>query len=787
MLNIERYEIFLDFNGYNYDGIEKITLTSTEEKLELDSVNLQIESVKADGKDVQFKVEGEKLIVYSSVKRELEIRFKGKASENSILGIYVAPYNGKGMITTQFEAIYARRFIPCFDHPALKARFRLSVRVDRGLRVISNMPVESVEDSGGGKVVYHFQETPRMSTYLLYLGIGEFEEIVDESKRPTIIVATTPGKVQRGRFSMDVARKVIDFYEKYYEIPYQLPKVHLIQVPDFAAGAMENWGAITFRETALLADDSSSVYQRFRVAEVVAHELAHQWFGNLVTLKWWDDLWLNESFATFMSYKSLKSIFPQWDSEGHLIYSETLSALEDDSLSTTHPIEAHVKDPHEIEQMFDNISYGKGASILRMIEAYVGEENFRRGVVDYLNSFKFGNAEGKDLWNSISKVTGKDIGLIMSDWITKPGYPVVFVSVNDGIIRLYQKRFTLLNYNLSEIYKIPLTYEVNGRFNTFLLDKESAEIDFREEKINSIKVNVSRTGFYRVFYDPLELVFSSKLNTYEELGLVNDYWNFLLADMVDVKTYFGVVNRFINTSNSFTSREIASQLLTLYYVTRKQYGKDFLSNQMRVFKKARDDLGRLAYSSIVKTLAILDEDFALGLSVLFDYYDSVDSNIKEAVAISYAITTNDFNTLFEKYSRYNIDEEKNRMLSAIVSIRDKSVVDKVFSMVFNRTIKAQDVRFTISSLIHNPYVREEACGYLQDNFAKVKDFVTTVYGGPWGLGSIVRGMIMCGVDKPDEIVDFLEKIKYKEIERPVRESIEWIKIYSRLKQKFSQL
>ncbi|QGA68338.1 M1 family metallopeptidase [Sulfolobus sp. E11-6] len=782
MHNVEKYEIFLDFNGYNYEGIEKIYLTSDEEKLELDSVNLDIESVKSDGIDAKFEVKGEKLIIYGKVERELEIRFKGKASNDSILGIYVAPYNGKGMITTQFEAIYARRFIPCFDHPAMKAKFRLSVKVQKGLKVISNMQVEKVEEDVNGKVIYHFQETPRMSTYLLYLGIDDFEEIVDNSKRPTIILATVPGKSKRGVFAINVARNVIEFYEKYFEIPYQLPKVHLIQVPEFAAGAMENWGAITFRETALLADESSSVYQKFRVAEVVAHELAHQWFGNLVTLKWWDDLWLNESFATFMSFKSLKYLFPQWDSEGHLIYSETLSALEDDSLSTTHPIEAHVRDPHEIEQMFDNISYGKGASILRMIEAYVGEENFRKGVVHYLNSFKFGNAEGKDLWDSISKVAGQNIGDIMADWITKPGYPIIFVNASGNSVRFSQKRFMLFDSGLNETYKVPLTYEINGKFGTLLLDKESAEIKI-EEGLKSIKVNINRTGFYRVLYDSLDLAFSSKYNVYEELGLVNDYWNFLLADLINPKTYFDVINKFVYTSNSFVSREVTSQFLTLYYLLKNNYGKDFLVNQVKIFRKANDDLGKLAYSAVSSALAIMDEDFALGLSTLFDQYENIDSNIKDAVAIAYAVTTNDFNTLLEKYKKYNLDEEKNRILNAISSLRDPSIVDKVFSLIFNKTIKAQDTRFVISSLVRNPYIREEVCGYLMNNFEEIKKFVNTVYGGPWGLGSIVRGMSFCGVDKPKNVIEFLEKVKFKEIERPTRESEERIKLYSRLKQK----
>ncbi|TRM85934.1 leucyl aminopeptidase, partial [Sulfolobus sp. C3] len=311
---------------------------------------------------------------------------------------------------------------PCFDVPYMKARFKLFVRVDRGLKVISNMPIVSFRDDGG-KVVYEFDETPRMSTYLLYLGIGDFEEVVDSSRVPTIILATTEGKSKRGYFAMNIARKVLDFYEKYFEIPYQLPKVHLIAVPEFAYGAMENWGAITFRETALLADDSSSSQQRFRVAEVVAHELAHQWFGNLVTLYWWDDLWLNESFATFMSHKALAELHPEWKFWNYFVLSQTSRALEKDSLTASHPIRSDVSSVSDVEQMFDDISYGKGASVLRMFESFVGGEFFRRGVVSYLKSFSFSNARGFDFWSSISSSYGSNINDVVSDWITKQGYP----------------------------------------------------------------------------------------------------------------------------------------------------------------------------------------------------------------------------------------------------------------------------------------------------------------------------------------------------------------------------
>ncbi|MQL56237.1 M1 family metallopeptidase [Acidianus ambivalens] len=769
-INLKKYEIFLDLNGLDYDGIERVKLSS--DKVELDSVGLNILSVKADGKDVPFEVKEGKLIVHSPVNDELEIHFKGRVSKDSILGIYSAPYDeGKYMITTQFEPIYARNFIPCFDRPDMKAVFKLFVKVPKGLKVISNTRVINVKEDGG-KLLYEFEETPRMSTYLLYLGIDEFEEIKDESKRPTIIVATVPGKVNKGYFALHVARRVIDFYEKYFEIPYQLEKLHLIQVPDFEAGAMENWGAVTFRETELLADDSSSVSHKLRVSSTIAHELAHQWFGNLVTLKWWNDLWLNESFATFMSYKALKDIFPQWDPEGIFLLSDTLNAMEKDSLSTTHPIEANVKEAHEIMQMFDSISYGKGASVLRMIEGFIGEEEFRRGVVNYLNRHKFSNAEGKEFWESLGNVE-------VEDWITKPSYPVIFVRVEGNSIEFEQKRFTLLNVDSNELYKVPLTYEVNGKFGKFLFDKRREEVKVDKE-VKEIKVNVNRSGFYRVFYDKLTML--PQLNDYEELGLVNDYWSFLLASMIDFKTYQEVLSK-VN-KNPLVAMEITQQLNTLFLVDKRKFfhfSRGILVDLYKLYRNSKDPLGEIAYTSIASNLAYEDEDFALGLSNLFLEYDKLPSKMKNAVAIAYAVSTGDFQTLVNKYTSYILDEEKIRMLNAIGSIGDKSIINNVVQLILNRTIKLQDSPYLIFQVMRNPFVRDEACKFIEENFEQLKNFISTAYGGPWALGQLISSMTMCGVDNPDEVVNFLEKIRFKEISKPIDEVEERIKVYSRLK------
>lgn len=784
-IRVERYDVFLDFHGYDYEGVEKIKMsTEGNNEFSLDTKGLIINEVRADGVKVKFEVKDDKLIIYSKVNQELEIKFHGRASDKSLLGIYVAPYDGKYLITTQFSPIYARRFIPCFDNPSPKAVFKLTVKVDKGLKIISNMPILSVKDDG--KTVYEFYETPKMSTYLLYLGIGDFEEIVDDNGKPKIIVATTPGKSKRGIFALNLARKLLNFYENYFEIPYPLPKLHLIAIPDFAVGAMENWGAVTFKEGILLVDDSSPITQKLSLSEVMAHELAHKWFGNLVTMKEWRDLWLKESFATFMSYKSLKYLkylFPQPELNEGDFRRRTLNALFQDSFSDTHPVQANVKDPYEIEQIFDSISYDKGAAVLRMIEVYIGEETFRKGLIEYLNSFKFANAEGKDLWNSISKIAGSEIGNIMADWITKPGYPVVFVRVNEKEVEFSQQRF-MLNDKDNTIYKIPLTYEINGNPYTFLLDKEKNVITF-DQSISSIKVNLDRTGFYRVFYIPLEFAFSSKLNPYEELGLMNDYWNFLLAGLIEMKDYLNFITRYVKTENALLSNEILSELNLLYIINKEKYynvARDFMINQIKLYKSRKDELGKVVYYSLLKSLSTIDEDFASDLSELFKDYDNLDENLKESVAIAYAISANDFEGLFSKYKSLTSDDEKNKILNAMLNMRDRAIVSKIISLLLERSIKLQEIIKVINGLVRNPFTREEACNYLKDNFDKVKELASTAMGRGWGLSGLIReGISMCGIEKPREIMEFLDTINYKEIERAVNHAKEMIKVYHRIK------
>src|SRR5713101_4505609 len=493
---VKEYDLYLDidFDALKFSGKVGIDMSSTGD-ISLDAVDLEVTSVKANGRSIQFKQHGNVVDIQTGqLSGPLEVDYTGKVSE-SLTGFYKAPYGDKYVLTTHFEAGHARRLLPCIDHPAYKADFKLTVRTRNDLSVISNMPLESERKEGNKKTVT-FQKTPKMSTYLLYLGIGRFEEEKNRHNKTELYTASVvkpDGRIKTG-LAFEAAQKSLEFYEKYFDIPYDLPKLHMIAVPEFAYGAMENWGAITFREILLHADKDTSTSTKKSIAEVIAHEIAHMWFGDLVTMKWWDDLWLNESFATFMAYKEVDWAYPQWkiwqDFVGNSRNS-TGEAMARDALNSTHPIEAKVRSPEEIEELFDEISYGKGASILRMIEAYIGPDKFQKGVSNYLQQFRFSNAAGRDCWTHLQQASGTEVNRIMQAWISQAGYPIVTVSLSNGKLHFEQERFLLAGGIEKQTWPIPVAMTVDGKTQRFLFDKEKSEINLASNP-KSLKLNTDQ-------------------------------------------------------------------------------------------------------------------------------------------------------------------------------------------------------------------------------------------------------------------------------------------------------
>lgn len=449
------------------------------------------------------------------------MKFSGELNDK-MAGFYRSTYKNtdgsEGILaTTQMEATDARRAFPCFDEPALKAEFTITLIAEKKLTCLSNMDVASEtevqsEMSGGVKKSVKFNRSPLMSTYLLAFIVGELNYIeTDKFRLPVRVYAPPNQDIEHGRFSLELAARTLEFYEKTFDSKFPLPKMDMVAIPDFAAGAMENWGLITYRVVDVMFDEKTSgASTKERVAEVVQHELAHQWFGNLVTMDFWDGLWLNEGFATWMSWYSCNVFYPEWKVWQSYVTDNLQSALSLDSLRSSHPIEVPVKRADEVNQIFDAISYSKGSCVLRMISTYLGEDVFMEGIRQYLKKHAYGNTQTGDLWAALGAASGKDLEKVMDIWTKNVGYPVVTVTENEDkkTIHVKQNRFLRTGDVKPEedkiLYPVFLGLRSKDGINESLTLSER-EGNFELPSGDFFKLNADHTSIYRTSYTPERL------------------------------------------------------------------------------------------------------------------------------------------------------------------------------------------------------------------------------------------------------------------------------------------
>ena len=776
--NVSSYNILLDvnFKELRYDGRVRIQVDCLED-LTLNSVGLKILRVSHSGNNFRFTHNGEDLVINTGpLNGVVEIKYQGRITDD-LVGIYKAPYDDTYMITTQFEAASARRMFPCIDHPDYKAKFTMNVVIDKELDAISNMPIGSVEEHDDRKTV-SFRETVKMSTYLLYLGIGKFDEIKENFDNIDLIVATPPGLSNKGEFALQAAKDSLLYYHKYFGIPYKLPKIHLLAIPEFAAGAMENWGAITFREIILLVDKNSSISVKKAVVEVVAHELAHMWFGNLVTMRWWNDLWLNESFATFVAYKVVHAIHPEWKAWEDFLNSETAGAMSRDSLKNTHPIEVVVNSPSEIEQIFDSISYGKGASILRMIEAFVGEEHFREGVTSYLRKFQLANATGDDLWTSIELAAKRPIKKLVSEWLKKPGYPMITASFKNDKLLLRQERFLISGESVNGLWPIPITMKIDGDIKVLLMDEEEKEITLKEPK--SLKINIDQTGFYRVNYSNMyDKVWKSDLSNFDKWGLISDALAFVVSGRMKFQNYLEILSRYYGENDYLPVFEISDQLSFLDSIIPSrisEISKEFHSSQIKMLEGSKDENSIMLRGIMMSRLAMVDDNYANSLGSKMEMFDSLGADVKSAVAIAYARMSGDFNGLQKRYSESKGDEERSRFLRAMMSFKDPELVSLGLAMAFTKKVKRQDVTSMILSATRNPEAEEVVWEWIKANIIAIRK----LHEGTGGMSRLALAIIpILGIGRITEIEKFFSENRFPEAEKGVEAGLERLKIYDR--------
>ena len=433
----------IDRTGRSFQGTVTINGESTDENIILHAKDLNIATATIDGQRADFQATTNDELVLtapglSTGAHVVTVGFSGTITDQ-MHGMYPCYFDHDGqkkeLIATQFESHHAREVFPCVDEPEAKATFDVTLTTERGVTVLGNMPVSS-QNEQEGRLVTSFERTPRMSSYLLAWAYGEMHRKTATTKSgvEVNIWATPAQKSESLEFALDIATRTIDFFDEYFGIPYPLPKSDHIALPDFSSGAMENWGLITYREIALLADPkTTSISAKRYIAMVVAHELSHQWFGNLVTMKWWNNLWLNESFANLMEYIAVDALHPEWNIWLDYSSSETIMALRRDALDGVQAVQTEVNHPDEISTLFDGaIVYAKGGRLLRMLQHYIGHEAFQTGLKSYFKKYAYQNTEGDDLWRELSAASGKDITDFMNTWISQPGYPVVHVQ-EDGL------------------------------------------------------------------------------------------------------------------------------------------------------------------------------------------------------------------------------------------------------------------------------------------------------------------------------------------------------------------
>jgi len=823
--------IDVDFDSFKFKGSEQIEIEILESVSEivLNSLNLEIIQVSFMSDEIlnffdpkitlndEFLILdfGKQLPICSGV---LKIDFHGTLSDD-LKGFYKASYKDKDdtvkyLATTQFEATDARRAFPCWDEPSFKATFSLSLSVPNVFSAVSNMQILSeVKSNLANQKIVKFAKTPPMSTYYLAFIIGDIGSIERETECGTLLrIWTTTGKENQGEYALDVAEKLLKFFNQYFGIKYPLHKLDHLAIPDFAAGAMENWGAITYRENALLVDpENSSVATKQIVASIISHEMAHMWFGDLVTMSWWNDLWLNESFASWMGDKAVDSIFPEWKVWSQFVSQDTNQALQLDGLKNSHPINQEVNDPSEIGQLFDAISYSKGGSVLRMLETFLGEETFRLGIVDYLNQHQYSNAEGKDLWRSLDKVSGKPVSEMMGKWINQTGYPVLKVDISKAdknIISMHQDRFLyekILGVEDSEdtIWDIPVSIISSNKSSseTVLMRQKSLDFEFKNfSEANWFKLNADQASFIRINYPEnalkqIELgIISGNLSDIDRLGIQNDCFALSVAGYFPGSKYLSLLKAYIDETDAIVWSDLSSNLNSINSLLEStDLNESFNKYACDLFRKIGDHVGWeskrtdnhldiLLRSTVLSQLGDYGDlkTIEKAVSIYEDFKDdlsSIDPNIRKVVLTLAAKSGSKdrFDEMWDLYDAELFEEEKTRILSALTCFSQADLL----SNLLDRSLDKDKVRLhncigVVTGVSFNRTGKTLAWEFLKNNW----DEFDKRYGeGGFGLMRLVSLTKRFSTESEyNDVMQFFKSNPVPAADRTVRQSLEKIKI-----------
>ncbi|TID29521.1 hypothetical protein CANINC_001916 [Pichia inconspicua] len=743
-------------------------------------------------------------------KIQLYIKFIGELNDK-MSGFYRSSYQENGqtkyLATTQMEATDCRRAFPSFDEPNLKAEFTIALIGKKEFTFLSNMDVKSEEDIDSERKIVQFNKTPLMSTYLVAFIVGELNYIESEYKFRDIPVRVyaTPGYEEKGRYSVELAAKALEYYEQVFDIPYPLPKMDMVAIHDFSAGAMENWGLITYRMVDLLFDESKSTLDtKLRVSEVVAHELAHQWFGNICTMDFWDSLWLNESFATYMSWKCCNHFEPSWKIWENFVGDSLQSALTLDGLRSSHPIEVPIQRADQINQIFDAISYEKGSAVLRMLANWLGEDKFIEGVSHYVKKHAYGNAKTEALWDSLSIVSGKDVASTMKVWTTKVGYPLVKVNEDNRKVSVVQHRYLTTGDVKEEddktIYPVFLGLRTDkGLDESIIFDQKRMDLP----EITSddfFKVNGNSNGVYRVAYDSKRWenlgANAKKLSVEDRIGLVADAGALCIPGYSSTSNLLSLVSGWKKEESYFVWNEIMTRIgavkaawifeeesvkdalkfLTGDLVAEKCHESGFTFKDGESFLEQR--LKALLFGAAVSSGDEKATEFAKSAfnSYINGDKDAVHPNLR-ATIFNYVASKGgetEYSQLYQIYESPQSIDEKIAALRSLGRFENVTILNKVLSLLLDGTVRTQDIYIPMQGMRAHKIGIETLFNWMTEKW----DEITTLLPPSLGmLGSVVQISTsgFTSIEQYKKVEEFFANKSTKGFNQGLAQSLETIK------------
>ena len=755
-----RYEVSLapDLDAASFTGSVVIVANASAASSEivLNAIELDIHSVSVNGVTAPFTLndELERLIIDSAVATgpvTLEISFTGILNDK-LRGFYRSTFTDENGITrtiatSQMQSTDCRRAFPCFDEPDFKATFAIDITCDADFLAVSNGREIRRETQPDNRVRIWFSETMLMSTYLVAFVVGPLEatEPVMVGSLPLRVIHV-PGKSHLTEFGLRVGAFCIDWFQKYYGIPYPSDKCDLLALPDFAAGAMENLGCITFREVLLLVDPATSTQvEQELVAAVVAHELAHMWFGDLVTMRWWNGIWLNEAFATFMEVAATDAFAPQWTMWTSFGLDRS-AAFEVDSLHSTRTVEFPVESPADADGMFDVLTYQKGGALLRMLEQYLGPDRFRAGVSHYLTTHSYGNTETSDLWDAIEHVVSTDGGdsvpvrRLMDSWIWQAGYPLISARISGNELVLSQRQFTFDNTPAATVWVVPIHVRIGAQNTKILLESDDVRLPLTDPS-SVVVVNAGGPGFYRVEYsaDLMSRITGTTLatlSTLERYNLVDDAWNAVIAGAMPANRFIDFARGFENENDLAVWQVLTTALKGLGRLLPREDMAPFNTFVAALVSPAsarlgespapnEDDLVSKLRGLLLSTRAVLGADTAAQercRNILFNGTESDPELVAASTNVVASIgTVTDYEWFLDKFENAPTPQEKVRMLYALAEFDDADLMKRTCALAFSGDVKSQDAPFLLARCIGNKYHGSSAWAAVQENWTYAND------------------------------------------------------------------